>query len=257
MSFRPDSPFVDEVHLSPNVGPRKDGHRPNVLIVHYTGLESVERSIQVLADPVCAVSCHYVVDTDGRVTQMVAEAQRAWHAGVSYWQGETDLNSMSIGIEVQNPGHSAGYPDFPDAQMLAIERLAGDIVGRHDIRPERVLAHSDIAPQRKCDPGEKFDWARLAHTGIGYWQPPAPPDTEVADPGELDADASVARAQQLLAAYGYEVAADGRLDARTRKVVAAFQRHFRPARVDGLVDRSTIATLERLLAGLNRAAGVS
>src|SRR5262249_17306070 len=122
----------------------------------------------------CKVSIHYVVATDGRITQMVAESKRAWHAGVSYWAGESDINSVSIGVEVQNPGHGAGYPDFPSAQMTSVCRLSLDICRRHAIRPERVLAHSDVAPSRKIDPGEKFDWRVLALAGIGHWVEPEP-----------------------------------------------------------------------------------
>ena len=251
MTFLADSRHVDDIHISPNIGKRLRGLKPSVLVMHYTGLESTARSIEVLSDPACEVSCHYVVATDGRITQMVAEAARAWHAGRSSWHGETDLNSMSIGIEIQNPGHAAGYPDFPEAQMRAVERLAADIVRRHAIRPERVLAHSDIAPQRKIDPGEKFGWARLAAAGIGYWREPEPPDAApgAAPPPDEPSDA-VLDAQHLLSRYGYDVATHGRFDEPTRKVVAAFQRHFRPARVDGLVDRSTIITARRLLEGL-------
>ena len=248
MSFTPDSQFVDDVYISPNIGERNDGLRPTILVMHYTGLESLERSIRVLADPACEVSCHYVIDTDGRTIQMVSESMRAWHAGVSYWQGATDINSMSIGIEIQNPGHEAGYPDFPEVQMQAVEELSRDIVSRHRIAPSRVLAHSDIAPKRKIDPGEKFDWKRLAHAGVGLWVAPTPAGHPLALPDPERADTSIAQVQRLLAIYGYQVGENGRLDEPTRKTIAAFQRHFRPERVDGLVDLSTLTTLRRLVA---------
>jgi N-acetylmuramoyl-L-alanine amidase len=249
----PDSRFVDDLVESPNIGARRGVSRPSMLILHYTGLESAARSIAVLCDPVCEVSCHYLVDVDGRVTQMVREADRAWHAGRSFWRGDTDINSLSVGIEIQNPGHVAGSPDFPEAQMHAVEALALDIVTRHAMRPENVLAHSDVAPQRKIDPGEKFDWPRLAGAGIGHWLAPRPL-ADALDPAAFDpdrADPRVLECQQLLARYGYETARDGRLDAPAGRVISAFQRHFRPARVDGLPDSSTIATLEDLIAALD------
>jgi N-acetylmuramoyl-L-alanine amidase len=224
------------------------GLSPSILLLHYTGLPTAEKSIEVLSRPDCKVSCHYVVDVDGRITQMVAEKDRAWHAGVSFWKGETDINSASIGIEIQNPGHYAGYPDFPAEQMQAVTALCRDIVARHDIPAARVLAHSDVAPSRKIDPGEKFDWAGLAEAGVGHWVAPAPVDP--ADPG-LEEDGKVtAAAQALLAAYGYAVETNGIFDDATRAVVRAFQLHFRPARPDGRLDRSTLDTLERLMGAL-------
>jgi N-acetylmuramoyl-L-alanine amidase len=185
---------------------------------------------------------------------MVGETERAWHAGLSSWHGVEDINSHSIGIEIQNPGHENGYPTFPELQMQAVEALAGDILGRHGIRPENVLAHSDIAPQRKIDPGEKFDWERLAKAGIGHWVQPRPLAglPAASSRRERQPDEQVARMQDLLATYGYRVERDGILDAATQKVIAAFQRHFRPERVDGLPDESTIGTLEDLITALGR-----
>jgi N-acetylmuramoyl-L-alanine amidase len=218
-----------------------------MLLLHYTGMFSCERAIDWLSRPEAKVSCHYVIDTDGRITQMVGEDLRAWHAGVSAWAGETDINSCSIGIEIHNPGHDQGYPDFPEGQMAAVVALAGDIVRRWSIEPARVLGHSDVAPQRKIDPGEKFDWRRLAEAGIGLWVPPAPVEADDGlEAGSREPD--VARAQSLLARFGYAVEVSGELDLRTVQVLTAFQRHFRPARVDGRLDRSTLTTLERLVA---------
>ena len=202
------------------------------------------------------MSCHYVVDEAGRITQMVAEGQRAWHAGLASWQGETDINSASVGVEIHNPGHELGYPEFPEAQMLALEALCADIIARHRIRPERVLAHSDVAPKRKKDPGEKFPWARLAGKGIGHWVPPVA--VLAADPG-IARDAAgplVADVQGMLARYGYGIQPTGGFDPLTEFVVTAFQRHFRPERVDGRIDQSTITTLERLTAALPARAAV-
>ena len=192
------------------------------------------------------VSSHYLVHEDGRIDQLVAEARRAWHAGVSSWKGVTDINSCSVGIEIVNPGHKFGYPDFPDAQIDAVTVLCRDIVARHHIRPERVLAHSDIAPARKQDPGEKFPWARLAAQGVGLWVEPAP----IAAGAALARGARGKRVEELramLARYGYGLAPTGRYDKATELAVTAFQRHFCPARVDGIADASTVATLRRLL----------
>ncbi|MGE0627077.1 MAG: N-acetylmuramoyl-L-alanine amidase [Hyphomicrobiaceae bacterium] len=246
----PDSPLVAALHPSPNIGERRGYTRPYLIILHYTGLESVEHSIEVLADPRCKVSCHYVIAEDGRITQMVAESVRAWHAGVSSWKGETDINSTSIGIEIQNPGHSRGYPDFPPSQMQAVRDLCLDIISRHGMLPEHVLAHSDIAPMRKADPGEKFDWAWLAASGVGHWVEPEPlaPDPAPLEQGVTGA--AVQRMQIDLSAYGYDIAPTGCFADPDLFVVRAFQRHFRPALVDGKFDRSCAVTLARLQAAL-------
>jgi N-acetylmuramoyl-L-alanine amidase len=234
---------------SPNIGERRDGKRPDILLLHYTGMASAEAACRWLCNPDSGVSCHYLVDEHGGIVQMVAEDLRAWHAGQSYWHGETDINSRSIGIEIHNRGHEADYPDFPEAQMEAVIALCRDIVGRRAIAPERVLAHSDIAPRRKLDPGEKFDWRRLHGAGIGHWVEPEPIG-EDAGLGQGDDGEAVLALQRHLAAYGYDVPQSGSFDAATEATLAAFQRHFRPARVDGRADRSTRATLGRLLASL-------
>jgi N-acetylmuramoyl-L-alanine amidase len=248
-AFAADTPIVSLVVPSANFGERSlDGH-PEILLLHYTGMPSAKEAILWLATPESGVSCHYVVDEIGTVTQMVPEAYRAWHAGVSHWRGQTDINSRSIGIEIHNPGHDLGYPDFPGVQMAAVEALCLDIIKRHGIEPRNVLAHSDVAPRRKIDPGEKFDWARLARAGIGHWTGPFP----IVDGAVLArgcSGAGVARLQENLLSYGYHIAITGDYCEDTKFVVAAFQRHFRPALVDGRADRSTVATLEALLAAL-------
>jgi N-acetylmuramoyl-L-alanine amidase len=250
MLTQPDSRLVHDLHPSPNIGPRNNNLRPTILIMHYTGMASAAKAIDWLARSESHVSCHYVIDEDGRVTQMVAEAMRAWHAGVSYWQGETDINSASIGIEIQNPGHEDGYHPFSRAQMRGVRDLARDIVTRNNIAPERVLAHSDIAPARKIDPGEKFDWPWLAKAGIGHWVQPVPYNSK--DPGaDLGAHtAETLRMQALLAQYGYDTATSLSVDKALQINVRAFQRHFRPERVDGRIDQSTLMTLQNLIAAL-------
>lgn len=255
--IKADSALVHALHASPNFEPRKGAIRPDLLLLHYTGMTSAEKAIAWLARPDSGVSCHYVIDRDGRITQMVPEEMRAWHAGVSHWAGEADINSCSIGIEIDNPGHEQGYPDYPEAQMCAVEALARDIVERWRIRPERVLAHSDIAPQRKIDPGEKFDWARLARAGVGLWVEPEPirPADEGIGPGY--GGPLIYEVQDLLHRYGYGIQPSGHVDPPTVAVVRAFQRHFRPQRIDGRIDQSTIATLERLLSALGADAPVA
>jgi len=253
----PDTPLVGAVCPSPNFEPRREGARPSILLLHYTGVASAAKAIDWLSRAESRVSAHYVVDEAGQITQLVAEAMRAWHAGLAVWAGESDINSASIGIEIHNPGHELGYPDFPEPQLSAVEALCRDIIARHDVRLERVLAHSDVAPTRKKDPGEKFPWARLARAGIGHWVTPEPLNR--ADPG-IARDAAgplVAAVQTLLASYGYGVEATGGFDPKTEFVVTAFQRHFRPERVDGRVDQSTVTTLERLIAALPEGAPAS
>jgi len=238
-----------EIRVSPNFGPRRDGLKPEMIILHYTGMESADAAERWLCDPASEVSSHYLVHEDGRVVQMVREADRAWHAGKGSWRGRSDINSCSIGIEIANPGHAFGYPDFPDRQIQAVIALCRGICGRHGITPERVLAHSDVAPGRKIDPGEKFPWQRLHAAGIGHFVEPAPIRggrfLSTGDNGE-----PVEALQSMLALYGYGVEITGLFDASTQIVVEAFQRHFRPELVDGVADRSTIETLHRLLAAL-------
>lgn len=246
--FKPDTALADAVFPSPNSGERRPGLHPTILVLHYTGMANAKKAIDWLSRPESQVSCHYVIDIDGRVTQMVPEAARAWHAGQSFWAGETDINSASVGVEIQNPGHADGYHTFPRAQMRSVRDLSLDIVRRHAIRPERVLAHSDIAPARKIDPGEKFDWRWLAKAGVGHWIEPLPVRDH--DTADVLHGTIAESARALLAAYGYGVGAD---DASLTSVVAAFQRHFRPARVDGFIDHSTFATLERLVNALKKA----
>ena len=237
---------------SPNYGSRRGGLRADMLILHYTGMEDAERAVYWLCAPESEVSCHYLVDEAGGIVQMVDEAERAWHAGASCWHGETDINSCSIGIEIHNPGHELGYPDFPDAQMLAVEALVRDIMTRHAMVPERLLAHSDIAPARKIDPGEKFNWARLAAAGLGLWLPPEARHDDVGY-GIGDEGPVISMLQRELRDFGYGIEVNGSFDRQTEIVVLAFQRHWRPDLVDGRWDRSTAVSLHRLLQLLGKA----
>lgn len=239
-----------------NCEPRCGDIKPTLLILHYTGMSSAEKAIDWLARAESKVSCHYVVDEFGAITQLVPECQRAWHAGVSFWRGETDINSHSIGIEIQNPGHEHGYPDFSEPQMRGVLSLCQDIISRHDIAADGILAHSDVAPERKIDPGEKFNWAMLAREGVGLWLPPDAINDDDAGLGLGETDLRVASAQAWLAAYGYDAPQTGVLDAKTSKVIRAFQLHFRPARVDGRLDVSTENTLACIVQAAGRDASI-
>ena len=243
------SSLARSVVLSPNVEARQGGRQPDMIVLHYTGMESAAAACDWLCNPASRVSCHYLVEEDGSIVQMVGEDMRAWHAGQSSWRGVADINSRSIGIEIQNPGHAMGYPEFPGPQMDAVIALCGDILKRHDIPPRNVVAHSDVAPSRKIDPGEKFDWARLHREGIGHWvEPAAIANGPVLQPG--DRGEAISKLQSSLSHYGYEVPLEGEFDLTTQNVVTAFQRHFRPTRVDGIADHSTLDTLKRLVAAL-------
>ncbi len=246
-----DSPLAEHRHPSPNHDERRGGPA-DAIILHYTGTPTGEMALDLLCSPKARVSCHYLVWEDGRIWLLVAEERRAWHAGVSSWAGESDMNSRSIGIELVNPGHDGGAPPFPDAQIEATVALCRDVSARLHIKPERILAHSDIAPSRKKDPGEIFPWPRLNAAGVGHWVAPAPvrPGPAYA-PGAMGPP--VAALQQIFAAYGYGLAASGGYDEATRAVVTAFQRHFRPEKVDGVADISTMETLKALLDALPRA----
>ncbi|UCH75612.1 MAG: N-acetylmuramoyl-L-alanine amidase [Rhodospirillales bacterium] len=211
---------------SPNCGPRPDGVAIDMLVLHYTGMRSAEAALERMCDGTAKVSAHYCIDEDGSVTRLVSEAERAWHAGVASWRGATNINDRSIGIELVNPGHEFGYRPFPAEQIDALTLLASAILRRHPIPPRNVVGHSDIAPARKRDPGELFDWSRLARVGIGLWPQPLP--------------AAPADVPRMLEAYGYRADEEG--------VVVAFQRHFRPSRIDGVADDETAALLAGLLA---------
>lgn len=241
-----DTALPAEITPSPNIGDRAVGKTLDMIILHYTGMVSGAAALDWLCREEAQVSCHYLVFEDGTLHQMVAENKRAWHAGKSYWRGETDINSRSIGIEIVNPGHQYGYVDFPDAQMECVVALVADICGRHAIPAANILAHSDIAPMRKEDPGERFDWQRLHNAGLGVWIEPSP--VKAGDCLQLgDKNARVLAFQEMLHTWGYGVECNGKFDALTHACTVAFQRHFRQQNIDGIADFSTVETLKRLL----------
>lgn len=216
---------------SPNFGTRDDA-QIGILVIHYTGLPTAEAALNMLTDPEAKVSSHYTIDEDGTVYVHVPESSRAWHAGLSYWAGITDVNSHSIGIELVNPGLELGYRKFSEAQIAALIKLCREILARHPISAARIVGHSDVAPDRKDDPGELFPWRRLARAGIGLW----PSRRRVGLPAEA------------LAQFGYDP------KAAPEKVITAFQRHYRPRKVTGVWDRECGEILASLLqkAGLVR-----
>jgi N-acetylmuramoyl-L-alanine amidase len=216
---------------SPNHDARPDGVPIDTLVLHYTGMPDEAGALARLRDPAVEVSAHYLVSEDGAVTRLVPEERRAWHAGVSHWRGAAGLNGRSIGIEVVNPGHDWGYRAFPALQMGAVSALCRDILARHPIPARNVVAHSDIAPDRKRDPGELFDWEGLARDGVGLW--PGPWQGAVPD---------AADAPSLLARIGY------RDDVPVPVLLTAFQRHWRPERVDGIADAKTLTRLAAVAA---------
>ncbi|MGF6426300.1 MULTISPECIES: N-acetylmuramoyl-L-alanine amidase [Bradyrhizobium] len=248
-TFTPDSSIASDVIPSANFGDRANGRQPDMIVLHYTGMPDVEGAITQLCTAGTEVSAHYIVLEDGRIVQCVPESKRAWHAGVSAWAGDDDINSCSIGVEIVNRGHDWGYPDFPLRQIAAVIALCRGIMLRRKIVSHRVLGHSDVAPARKKDPGEKFPWHSLANSGVGHWVQPAP--MVRGDALQLGAISdSVSNMQAAFRRYGYNIPTNGKFDGPTMEVVTAFQRHFRPERIDGIADRSTMATLHALLESL-------
>lgn len=245
---------------SPNFDART---RPiDLVVLHYTGMQDPEIALARLTDPapvagkypgpwqapdidadapLSRVSAHYVVGEAGEIWSLVPEEHRAWHAGASSWEGEGDVNARSIGVEIVNGGHDFGLPDFPDAQIAALISLLGDIFARWpELNAKRVIGHSDVAPLRKADPGEKFPWKRLADAGVAIW--PARVVTQ------LSGDDPVSDVQQQLALFGYGVKQTGYMDEETKAALIAFQRRFRPTKTDGYADDET----RMLLAALAR-----
>lgn len=237
------------VRPSPNFEERKNAVKPQFIVLHYTGMENAEAAETLLCSPQAKVSAHYVVEEDGTIVQLVGEVYRAWHAGESFWRGITDINSHSIGIEIVNGGPLLNFPDYPEKQIAAVIALCRSIIERYDILAQNVLGHSDIAPHRKIDPGEKFPWASLHKNGVGHFvRPAAISGGRFMSAGE--SGRPVEAFQSMLALYGYYIDITGIFDERTRVVTEAFQRHFRPEKIDGVADVSTIDTLHRLLGTL-------
>lgn len=227
--------LVHHERLSPNFNDRS---LPiNMVVLHYTEMKPVEAALERLCDPDAGVSAHYLISEEGEVTRLVPEEKRAWHAGASYWRGHKDVNSASIGIELDHPGHALGYRGFAEAQIDALIPLLHRIVREYDIPRANVVGHSDVAPARKCDPGELFPWDRLAQYGLALKRPEK---LDLGDPFDNDGAFYLA-----LERFGYDIT-DG------RKAVEAFQRRWRPERIDGQIDGQLRAILFQLLLDRDR-----
>jgi N-acetylmuramoyl-L-alanine amidase len=225
-------------YSSPNFDDRNPAIKLQYIVLHYTGMKSGAEALERLCDPKARVSAHYVIEEDGRVFKLVDESKRAWHAGKGSWRGITDINSASFGIELVNPGHQFGYRPFPATQIAALKEILRDLVQRYNLSPTHcLLAHADIAPDRKEDPGELFPWQELAKEGFGLW-----PEPQESDYGHAD-DIEV---QTLLGKIGYDCPRTGAYDRETRAVLIAFQRHFEPSNFTGTPERETIARLRAL-----------
>jgi N-acetylmuramoyl-L-alanine amidase len=222
--------LVHREQPSPNWDERDE--RISMVVLHYTDMPSADAAIARLCDPAAKVSSHYVITEEGEVVRLVPESKRAWHAGRSFWRGKSNVNGASIGIELHNPGHTCGYREFPEAQIDALVPLLHRIVQTYDIPRANVVGHSDVAPQRKLDPGELFPWDRLAQYRLAL---PRPAKLELGDPFDNDGAFYLA-----LERFGYDVS-DG------KKAVEAFQRRWRPGKIDGEIDGEVRAILFQLL----------
>ncbi len=239
--------------ISPNQDERPAGTPIDVLVLHYTGMTSAGAALDRLRDPAARVSSHYMVEEDGLVWSLVDERCRAFHAGVWYWRRHTALNDRSIGIEIVNPGHEHGYRDFPVLQMASVCDLCLSVLSRHPIPPRNIVAHSDIAPDRKEDPGERFDWEGLARNGVGLWPAEMPElGPQGGTHGAVRDAANLRDVRRALADIGYRVAPEGPLDPALAAVLRAFQRHWRPEAITGQADAGTLV---RLLAVARTVAG--
>jgi len=222
---------------SPNFEARAGGQAPSMIVLHYTGMQSARAALERLCDPDSKVSAHYLIEENGRIHQLVPEDKRAWHAGKSYWAGESDINSASIGIEIVNPGHEFGYRAFPEKQIRSVIKLCRQIVDKYNISPANILAHSDIAPARKTDPGELFPWETLAAQGVGLWPRPQEMDYQAAE----DLILNPAALREQFTAFGYDPEPDFDV------VLQAFHRHFYPERLGAPADILTAAKILALL----------
>lgn len=246
---------------SPNFNDRR--HGVDMLVLHYTGMESGDAALKRMCDPAAEVSAHYMIRENGDVVQLIGEDKRAWHAGVSTWQGNDDLNSRSIGIEIVNGGHDVplddgSLPPFPEAQIASVIALCQQIIARWPILQTHIVAHSDIAPTRKKDPGEHFPWQTLAGAGIGLCPTlKACPDAAQSPLLPGDTGNPVRAIQQQLSAIGYALAETGTFDAETASVVAAFQRRWVQDDVSGHGTAQTLATLTAVSVLYGKAASSS
>lgn len=228
-----DWTFVDDVIASPNADARSGP--VDMVILHYTGMQTAQQALERLTSPGSGVSAHYLIDDDGRLIQMVRERDRAWHAGLSFWKSRSGLNHVSIGIELGNPGHEWGYQPFPKPQISTLKRLLQSILRLHAIRPENVIGHSDCSPDRKEDPGELFPWQDLSTLGLCVKSPVASANSALQDFSEETQVVSNLRR------IGYGIHPFDPVSASLKDVLCAFQRRHRPNQIDGIADIETCA----------------
>lgn len=230
--------FLERIvsHPSPNFGDRPDGCKIDILVLHYTGMQSGEAALERLCDPESSVSCHYLIEEDGRIFQLVDENKRAWHAGIGVWQDCCDVNSHSIGIEIVNPGHEFGYRPFPEIQIKSVTALCAQILARHHIPASRIIGHSDLAPDRKEDPGELFPWQKLAENGIGLCPGCNGVSARLSLP--TSRQINLDEFHHLLETIGYGPADSD--EGQTKRTIA-FQRHWRQTNISGQVDGECLA----------------
>ncbi|MBX7146570.1 MAG: N-acetylmuramoyl-L-alanine amidase [Alphaproteobacteria bacterium] len=235
-------------HPSPNFNSRPIGQTINILLIHYTGMQNGSVALDRMCDPQSKVSAHYMIEENGDIFALVEEKNRAWHAGIGGWQNEDNINNCSIGIELVNPGHKFGYRPFQEKQMISLINLAKKILARHPIPPRHVLGHSDIAPLRKEDPGELFDWKRLADNGIGLY----PDDTFIhKDKNLYEWKNDIYQLKCNLRKFGYILGINSIYDDELKAVITAFQRHFHPHICDGLWNEECQNKLINLLMQIN------
>ena len=220
---------------SPNYNDRPPSTITDTLVIHYTGMSETTQALKRMCNPITKVSAHYLIDEAGQIFKLISEKKRAWHAGISSWRGNCNINDRSIGIELANPGHEFGYQKFPEPQINALIELANKIITRHQIPARNIVGHSDIAPTRKKDPGELFDWHELALGGIGYW----PKDLKI----NIVKKINETNFESALKAYGYETS-------NLPATILAFQRHFLPMRCGAAPDQEMFRTLEILINNL-------
>ncbi|GEQ97300.1 N-acetylmuramoyl-L-alanine amidase [Iodidimonas gelatinilytica] len=234
---------------SPNFGPRADNRAPDMLLLHYTGMRTAQEALARLCDPAAQVSAHYLIDEDGSLYKLVEDDRRAWHAGVAHWEGDPDVNSRSIGIELVNPGHEFGYRPFPEPQIKRLIALAHDLLARYPIAPWHILGHSDVAPARKTDPGELFPWARLAEEGIGLFPYVADEAAHsLSDPMDAPCHETITELTDLLSGFGYGLPQKNQNSPGLEDIIRAAQRHWTPKTVTGVVNAPLLAILRALCA---------
>lgn len=223
---------------SANFNERNPDKKISLIILHYTDMLNAQSALDLLCRKESNVSAHYLISDDGRIYQLVNNSNRAWHAGVGFWQGETDINSISIGIELDNPGHTNGLKDYPEKQLLSLVSLLSNLCTEFNISKECVLGHSDIAPTRKRDPGEHFPWGWLQQQGFGI---------KLAKTLQRPISTLLTDVQLTLGSIGYYCPQTKDLDDHTRAVITAFQRHFTPKEITGTISPSLCETLSRVI----------